>query len=188
MPAANKDGSDSRCAGKHLTLHRGKSHNQTEQPSAGRKEEHFLGTGGCGRISGSTASSPCPAGGPVRMPSHFSPPRGGDFEGNSSPRFLYPTLHFKIPHPSLPDMARPHSPAWTSMEMSQSVTDLSQNKTQACLVHPSPGSTGETSERACRRVSLSWGRGGAGVAGEATHSSRGTSLDPLQCHRTGQPP
>ena len=71
----------------------------------------------------------------VRMPNHFHLPRGGAFEGNSSPRFLYPTLHFKILPPSLLDMSRPHAPAWTSVEMSQAITNFSQNKTHACLVH-----------------------------------------------------
>lgn len=54
----NEDGSDGGCDGKHLTLSRRKSHKQTELPSAGRKEEHVLGTEACGQISGSTASSP----------------------------------------------------------------------------------------------------------------------------------
>lgn len=44
VPVVDEDGSDSRCAGKHLILHRGKSHNQTEQPSARRKERNVLGT------------------------------------------------------------------------------------------------------------------------------------------------
>lgn len=79
-------------------------------------------------------------------------------------------------------------PAWTPTEISQSVTDLSQNKTHACLIHQSPRAMGETGVSTCRCGSLSRGHGGAGASGETPHSSRTTSLDSQKCHQRGRPP